>query len=116
MKLTFQQQLNGELLRSERKRTIIIISIFLFTIAYRVMDVFLFKDEDSLPGHSFSTVWVFPLIIIVFELFSLLYINRRIRLRKKKIPTVMQYLNTAFEICLPSLIIFSVAKQYPEYD
>jgi adenylate cyclase len=117
MTLTFQQQLNEELLRSERKRTIIIISIFLFAMVYRFTGVFIFKaDAESLPSRSFSAVWLFPVLVIAFELFSLLYINKRIRTNKKKIPVVMQYLNTAFEICLPSLIILSIAKQYPQYD
>jgi adenylate cyclase len=117
MKNTFQQQLNEELLRSERRRTVIIIGIFLFAIGYRVIDNLFFKaDEEAVLIQSFTTVWLFPFIIILFELFSLLYINKRIKTSGNQIPPVMQYLNTAAEICLPSLIIFSVAKQYPSYD
>ena len=117
MKLTFQQQLNEELLRSEKRRTIIIISIFLFAIVYRLIDMFLFKaDEESIPTRSFHALWLFPSAIILFEVFSLLYINKRLHAGRRSIPMVMQYINTGFEICLPSLIILSVAKQYPQYE
>ncbi len=117
MKTTLQQQLDEQLLRSERKRTIIIITIFLFAIAYRAIDVTFFKiDTSAQPVNSFSTVWLFPITIILFELASLTYINRRIKRGGKKIPVPLQFLNTAFEIFLPSLIILGVAKQYPQYD
>lgn len=117
MRVTFQQQLDEQLLRSERKRTIIIILLFLFSLGYRIVDAIFFKvDTSSQPLPSFSTVWLFPLAIIFFELGSLFYINRRIRRGGKKIPMPLQYLNTVFEICLPSLIILGVAKQYPQYD
>lgn len=117
MNLTFQQQLNVELLRSERRRTIIIISIFLFAMGYRIVDTFLFKmDEETQRIQSSCSIWVFPLAIILFELFSLLYITRRLRRNRKKIPMLLQFLNTGFEICLPSFIILSVARQFPLYD
>ena len=117
MKLSFQQQLNAELLRSERKRTLIIISIFSFAAGYRILNVILFKqDEETRIIQSQSTVWLFPLLVILFELFSLIYINRRIKNAGQRIPPVVQYLNVAFEMCLPSLIMLGVAKQYPSYD
>ena len=54
--------------------------------------------------------------IILFELFSLIYINRRIRAKGRRIPLMMQYVNTAIEICLPSFIILYVAGQYLFYN
>lgn len=117
MNLTFQQQLNGELLRSERKRTIIIMSIFTFAIGYRLIDVSFFKmDEETRQVQSLLSVWLFPLVVILFELFSLLYINRRLKKTNQRIPLIMQYLNTAFEISLPAMIMLTVAKQSPTYD
>ena len=117
MTATFQQQFNEEILRSERRRTVIIMLIFLFAICYRIIVTLFFDIDEEIMGlNSFSTVWLFPLMVILFELFSFLYIHKRIKTSKKNIPLFMQYLNTAFEICLPSLIIFVVAKQYPDYD
>lgn len=117
MNLNFEQQLNRELLRSERKRTIILISIFLFAISYRTVDLYFFKqDEDMVLVRSFSTVWLFPLTVILFEVFYLLYINRCMKKKQKKIPLFLQYLNTGLEICLPSFIMLIVAKQYPSFD
>ena len=117
MKLSFQQQLNTELLRSERKRTVIIISIFSFAAGYRLLNALLFQaDEETRIIQSQLSVWLFPLLIILFELFSLIYINRRIRNAGQRIPQLVQYLNVAFEMCLPALIMLGVAKQYPSYD
>ena len=47
MKIHFQQQLNEELLRSERKRIIIIISIFLFLVAYRAFQGYFFEMDKE---------------------------------------------------------------------
>jgi adenylate cyclase len=117
MKLTFQQQLDEELLRSERRRTIIVISIFLFAMAYRLVDLYFFKqDGDAIVIQSSMVIWVFPLLIILFELASLLYIVKRVKSKKGKIPMPVQFLNTAFEIALPSLIILTISRQYPSYD
>jgi adenylate cyclase len=117
MEQSLQQRLNEELLRSERRRIIIIICFFAFSIGYRVMDMFVFSaDEETKRLQTFSAIWIFPVLIILFELLSLRYINKRIRTTKKKIPVAFQYTNAAFEICLLSIIMFSVAIQHPGYD
>lgn len=117
MKLNFQQQLNTELLHSEKRRITIIIGIFVFAMGYRFADSILFKmDAETEQIQSLWIVLLFPVVIIIFEIFCLLYINKRLRNGGKKIPIVMQYINTAMEVFLPSLILFSVVKQYPQYD
>ena len=117
MKLTFQQQLNEELLRSERKRIIILIVIFSASIGLRLINQFFIKpDEETMRIESFSTIWLFPLVLILFESFSLLNINSRIKANKKRIPLALQYINAGIEICLPSLIILYVAKEYRFYN
>ncbi|HKO80250.1 MAG TPA: adenylate/guanylate cyclase domain-containing protein [Chitinophagaceae bacterium] len=117
MNFVFQQQFDRELLHSERRRAIILIVIFSAAVAFRWVNMFLFThDAQTLEIESFSTVWLFPLAIILFEVFSLAYINARIRTKGKRIPLIMQYLNTAFEICLPSLIILHVAGQHLFYN
>jgi adenylate cyclase len=117
MKITFQQQLDEELLFSERKRVIILIVIFSAAIALRLFNQFFLKPDEEIQGiESFSTIWLFPLVIIFFETFSLFYINRRIKLNRKRIPLYLQYINAGFEICLPSLIILYAAKAYSFYN
>jgi adenylate cyclase len=117
MKIHFQQQLNEELLRSEKKRTIIIISIFLFMIVYRTLQGYFFEmDKETRTIQSIPAVWLFPLVVILFEFLTLFAINRQIRTRKIKFPLVRQYINTAVEICLPSFILITVARQFPTFD
>jgi adenylate cyclase len=117
MKIHFQQQLNEELLRSEKKRTIIIISIFLFMLVYRTLQGFFFEmDNETRVIQSIPVVWLFPLVVIVFEIATLFAINRQIRSKKNRISPVRQYVNTAVEICLPSFILITVARQFPSYD
>jgi adenylate cyclase len=117
MNFIFQQQLDRELLYSERRRTIILIIIFCAAAGFRWVNLFLFtNDGQTIPLESFSTVWLFPAAIILFEVFSLIYINGRIKTKYKRIPLFMQYLNAAFEIGLPSLIILYVAGQHLSYN
>jgi adenylate cyclase len=117
MKVTFQQQLDQELLFSERRRVIILIVIFSASMVLRLFNQFFLKpDQETLLMESFSTIWLFPLVLVVFETISLLHINRRIRKNQKSIPIALQYINAGFEICLPSIIIFYVAKEYTFYN
>jgi len=115
MKIHFQQQLGEELLRSEKRRIIIVISIILFLLCYRLIEGNLFEiDMETKRIHS--VIKLFPFVILLFEFLSLWYINRKIKSKANKIPLFGQYLNTAFEICIPSLIILTVAKQFPTYN
>jgi adenylate cyclase len=116
MNIHFQQQLGAEMLRSERRRIIIVISIFLFLLCYRVLQGNFFEIDLETKRIQSSVVWLFPFLILLFELLSLWYVNRRIKSKANKIPLLGQYLNTAFEICIPSLIILTVAKQFPTYN
>ncbi len=117
MEIHFQQKLNEELLRSERKRIITMISIFGFLILYRLLQTYFFEmDKETRKVQSSPIVWLFPLFIIGFELFSLFYVNRQIKARKNNIYLARQYLNATMEIVLPSFIILSVAKEFPAYD
>src|SRR5215467_8886057 len=100
MKIHIQQQLGEELLRSERRRIIIIISIVLFLIGYRRVEGNVF-DIDLETKQVQSVVRLFPFLILVFEVLSLWYVNRKIKSKANKIPLFGQYLNTAFEICIP---------------
>lgn len=113
----FQHKLNEELLLSERRRTIILIGIFSTAIGFRLFQFFFVGiDEETQLLQSFNIAWLFPFSLVFFETISLLYINRRIKANKMKIPPAAQYVNTAFEICMPSAIILMVAKEYPSYN
>lgn len=114
MTAIFQQRLNVELLRSEKRRTIILLCIFAFGIIYQATDMAFFKqgDEEMIRLRSFQIAWLFPLAIIVFEFLSLLYINARLKKNNRQIPLAGQYFNAAIEICLLSFIIFSVIKKH----
>ena len=117
MNFTFKNQLDVELLLSERRRTLILISIFTIAIIYRLIDMYFFgRYDENIRINAFHTVWLFPATIIVFEFFSLLYIAKRLKTTRKKIPLMMQYVNTAFEIFLPSVVLFLLAKQYPSHN
>lgn len=117
MKAVFQNKFEHELLISERRRIIILIIIFAAAIALRLINRFLLQeDEDIVRIESFSTVWLFPLTILMFESLSLFYINGRIKAKRNRNPLPLQFINAGFEICLPSLIIFYVAKEYPFYN
>lgn len=117
MKITFKQRLDQELLFSEKRRVIILIAIFSAAMVLRVINQFYIKpDEETLKIESFSTIWLFPLVIVLFESCSLIYINSRIRKKQKGIPLHLQYINAIVEICLPSLIILYIAKEYRFYN
>jgi len=86
MNLIFQRKLNEELLRSERRRTIILAGIFCFAIVYRCVDTYILQmDEETNQLRSFATLWLFPFTIVLFEILSLLFINNRIKRKKNKI-------------------------------
>jgi adenylate cyclase len=117
MQSAFRQKLNEELLKSERRRTIILMTIFLFAALLRYFTFYVLKiDEGTALTQSFVTVWLFPVSILLFELLSFYHIDRRIRSGKTEVPRAAQYLNTAFEIGLPTLLIVLVADQYPGYN
>ncbi|HEX7844407.1 MAG TPA: adenylate/guanylate cyclase domain-containing protein [Chitinophagaceae bacterium] len=117
MKINFQNQLDKELLFSERKRVIILIIIFSAAIVLRLLNQFVFKaNEGSIVISSFSAIWLFPVLIILFETFSLLYITRRIRKKQERIPFRLQCVNAFMEISLPTMVIWHVASLYPAYN
>jgi adenylate cyclase len=116
MEVAFQHQLNDQLLRSERRRTIIVICFFLFAISYRLIDAYIFDEDDRTKlVQSFTAVWLFPIIIIAFELLILAAVNKQIR-KKQKIQIRFQYLASAFEISILSFIMYSVATQHRDYN
>ncbi|MFT3683264.1 MAG: adenylate/guanylate cyclase domain-containing protein [Ferruginibacter sp.] len=117
MTLTFQHKLNEELLLSEKKRTIILVCIFSFAAMFRLLQLLFFGvDEDLQRLQSSGSIWLFPLCLVLFEVFSLLYINRRIKTNRLQIPLLVQYANTVCEVCLPSIVILLVAKQFPSFN
>lgn len=118
MKFIFQQQFNEVLLRSEKKRTTILIGIFTFAICLQTVN-FLFLEQTGMitkEMSSFTTIWLFPVTLTLFELMSLLFIKKRMKAVKKQVPLGFQYLNVSLEICFPTLIMAFVAREYPSVN
>ncbi len=117
MKISLEQRLDRELLFSEKRRILILIVIFSAAMVLRMINKFYIKpDMETIAIESFSSIWLFPLLVILFELISLTYINVRIKRNKKGIPIFLQYMNVIVEICLPSSIILWVAREFPYYN
>jgi len=112
-KFSFNKRYQEELLRSERKRALILILIFSAALVFRIINVIVPGSDGGLvTGKALSTLLVFPAIVIVFELLFLLYIDRKLKSDIKNFPLLMQYLNALIEVCVPFGVILLVASQY----
>lgn len=118
MSIIFQQQFFSELLRSEKRRTLILISIFLFAIVFQFVNTFFGSDYDNYEAEelSFKTTWIFPVFILLFELAYLIYLNLKIRLKARQIPLVIRYFIVSCEFILLAGIMIMVAKEHPRYN
>lgn len=116
MNSLFRQQMDLQLLRSEKRRTIILMVIFVAAIGIRLIKLVIAGDNDISQAESFSTIWFFPVSVMLFELCCFLYIKKRIRKSGRRIPLRLQFINTVFEIILPSCVIYLIAREYPGYD
>ena len=118
MSIIFQQQFNGELLRSEKRRTLILIAIFLFGMLFQFVNMLFGNEQDSHTNEvlSFQATWAFPVFILLFELFYLVYLNVKIKRPAKQIPLGARYVIVAIEIFLLTVIMIGVAKQHPHFD
>jgi adenylate cyclase len=117
MNFIFKQQFGLELLRSEKRRTIILITIFFLATLLRLVNEFVFAlEDDTVQMNAMPAIWLFPFAIIIFESCSLFYINRRIKTSGRQIPLALQFVNTGIEISLPSFIILFVAVRFPSFN
>jgi adenylate cyclase len=118
MSIIFQQQFYGELLRSEKRRTLILIAIFLFGMLTQFTNMLIgneYKNYDN-DVLSFKATWVFPVFIVLFELMYLIYLNLKLRKLSGQIPLWVRYFIVAIEIFLLTAIMIAVAKQHPRFD
>jgi len=116
MNTYFERQLDEELLRSEKKRTLIVIFVFLAAVSIRVINLVLFqRDEDTELILSSLSIFGFPVLLLLFEAGYLYYVNRRIKAGGRRIPLYRQCLNAGAEICFPSFVILYVARHHPSY-
>jgi len=116
MNTYFERQLDEELLRSEKKRTLIVIFVFLAAVSIRVINLVLFqRDEDTELILSSLSIFGFPVLLLLFEAGYLYYVNRRIKAGGRRIPLYRQCLNAGVEICFPSFVILYVARHHPSY-
>jgi len=116
MNTYFERQLDEELLRSEKKRTLIVIFVFLAAVLIRVVNLVLFRrDEDTELILSSLSILGFPVLLMLFETVYLYYVDQRIRSGGRRIPLYRQCMNAGAEICFPSFVILYVAKHHPAY-
>jgi adenylate cyclase len=117
MKVIFDERINEALLQHEKRRTMILVVLFATGICYRFLDLFFLKTTDpDTPTSTFGITWLFPVTILLFEVVSLLVISKHLRSSNKAIPLAARYVNTVMEICLPSCMIFIIARQYPQFN
>lgn len=117
MEHVFQNQLSAELLQSEKKRTVILITIFAFGACYQAFSHYFFWQIDQEAGltRPLASLWTFPLAMIGMELIFLFYIKRKLWKGMQHIPTLVQYIHVTLEILLVSAIIVSVGYQFPSF-
>lgn len=117
MKVLFGENINEVLLLHEKRRTFILIILFALGIGYRFLDLFVLKTtEPDTPNVDFNLTWLFPVTILLFEVVSFIVISKHLRSNRKHIPLGARYVNTVIEVCLPSCMIFIIAKQYPQFN
>ena len=117
MKVLFGENINEVLLLHEKRRTGILIVLFAVGIGYRFLDLFVLKTaEPDTPNVGFNLTWLFPVTILLFEVVSFIVISKHLRSNRKHIPLGARYVNTVIEVCLPSCMIFIIAKQYPQFN
>ncbi|HEX6426028.1 MAG TPA: adenylate/guanylate cyclase domain-containing protein [Niastella sp.] len=117
MKVLFSEGINEALLQHERRRTVILIILFSTGICYRFLDLFIIKTTDpDTPTGTFGIAWLFPVTILLFEVASFLVISKHLRCNNKAIPLAARYVNAVIEVCLPSCMIFIIARQYPQFN
>ncbi|MFN8290374.1 MAG: adenylate/guanylate cyclase domain-containing protein [Chitinophagaceae bacterium] len=113
----FREQYRSALLNNEKKRVQILLVIFSAGLMFRLVSLFVLSaEQEEQSAGLLSVLWVFPAVIIVFELFTLFFIIRKLKSANKDIPPALQFLNAVFEILVPSVIIYFFAKQYPAFN
>src|SRR5690242_11126734 len=110
MSIIFQQQFYGELLRSEKRRTLILIAIFLFGMLTQLTNMIIGSENHNYNNDvlSFRATWVFPVFIVFFELLYLIYLNLKLKRASKQIPLWVRYFIVAAEIFLLGIIMIAV--------
>ena len=114
MKHAFDKQFGEETLLSEKLRaTILTVIFFVGTIATLIiMCLFSADGSEELHKAAVLRVFFFQLSLMAFEILSLLYIIKRIKLNRPGLPLAGQYLNVAIEISAPAVILLLLSQQY----
>ena len=114
MKSTFHEHFEQEFLKNERLRTRILTGMFLFAVLYAGCIIIFFQDEvdAELKNGGPLRMFCFLLSLLLFELVTLLYINRHIKMKIYRIPVMGQYLNAIIEITAPGVIMVLLANRF----
>lgn len=113
----FQEQYGKELLQSEKRRIMILLTIFSLALVVRLVNLVVpLSPKGDIAGDSLSALWIFPAAIILFELLTLFMVNKKLRSEKKELPSFLQYINAFMEVSLPSAVILFIARQFPSFN
>jgi len=114
MKSIFHQRFEEEVLISERLRTTILAAMFLFGTLYAGTILLFFNDRVAQPLQKGGAIrmFAFLFLLFLFEILSLLYINRHKKRNILKFPVFGQYLNAAIEITAPGVIMYLLASRF----
>lgn len=116
-KKIFQEQYGKELLQSEKRRILILLTIFSLALVARLVNLVVpLSPKGDIAGDSLSALWIFPAAIILFELLTLFLINRKIKSGSKDLPAYLQYINAILEVSLPSAVILFIARRFPSFS
>jgi adenylate cyclase len=113
MKSFFDKRFEEEFLLSEKLRTKVLAGIFLFGAIYSGTMIAFFKDNipDEFKQGAVVRIFLFIFSLFIFEVLSLLYINRQLKKHRKSLPLVGQYINAAIEITAPGIIMMVLPNQ-----
>lgn len=113
----FQEQYGKELLQSEKRRILILLTIFSLALVVRLVNLVMpLSPNGDISGDSLSALWIFPAVIILFELLTLFMVNKKLRSDNKELPSFLQYINAFMEVSLPSVVILFIAGQFPSFN
>lgn len=114
MKNIFNKRFEEEFLLNEKLRTTILVCVFSVAMLVTAINMFAFSNTgtDELNKDSLKLIMFFQGCILSFELFSLLYIKKKLCSADMIIPVRTQYLNALTEISAPAVITLLLSQRY----
>lgn len=111
----FEEQLNKEMLISEKVRTLLLAGLSGFLLIIMMAISVAFKDDfERVFKGNFTLYWIFVLVamLLIRELFVRRAISKVLKTNKKVSP-VLFYMNSLIEVSTPTLAIVVFAENLP---